>query len=165
MQLPPTTEVSLEKNANFTKLKPPKSGFSRSFHWITAAFKSRTCLWWSVIGIHAEDLGGHRLNEFGRCWRWLVGQQSAWQKESCGAFTWLGKKKRTVPQRGIWMRKHLLFGQPQICFTLESVEICSELLWKGSCPSLYLLQHEGKESMGIVIITQRSSHRHTDFWL
>lgn len=137
MQLPPTTEDSMEKNANFTKLKTPKSGFSRSFHWITALFKSRIRLWWSVIGIHAEDLGGPRLNEFGRCWRWLVGRQSAWQKESCGAFTWL-EKKRTVPQRGIWMRKHLLLGQTQICFPLESMEICSKSCFERDPVRLYI---------------------------
>lgn len=34
------------------------------------------------------------------------------------------KKKRTVPQRGIWIIKHLLFGPIQRGFPLESVEIC-----------------------------------------
>lgn len=128
MQLPPQNEVSLEKNADFTKLNTPKSGFSRSFHWITAAFKSRTRLWWSVIGIHTEDLGGHRLNEFGRCWRWLLGRQSAWQKESCGAFTWLGKKKK---KKNSSTEGHLDEKTPVVwtnsnMLPLESVEICSK---------------------------------------
>lgn len=77
---------------------------------------------------------GHRLNEFGRCWHWPVGRQSAWQEES-GAFT--KKKKRTSPQRGVWIRKHLLFGQTQRRVPLESVEICSECCFERD--RLYIL--------------------------
>lgn len=171
MQLLPTPEVRLEKNTKFTKLNIPKGGFRRSLHWITAPFKSRTCLRWSVIGIcvigiHAEDLGGHRLNEFGRCWRRLVGRQSAWQKESCGAFTWLEKKDGSP--EGHLDKKHLLFEQTQICFPLESVEMWSKSCFERDAVHLYILiifQHENTENMRSVIITQPSSHRHTDFWL
>lgn len=167
MQLPPQNEVSLEKNANFTKLNTPKSGFSRSFHWITAAFKSRTCLWWSVIGIHAEDLGGHRLNEFGRCWRWLLGRQSAWQKESCGAFTWLGKKKKKEQfHRGAFgWENTCCLDKLKYASTGKCGNLLQKLLWKRSCPSFYLLLHQGKENKTIVITTQPSSRRHTHFWL
>lgn len=83
---------------------------------------------------------GHRLNEFGRRWHWPVGRQSAWQEESCGAFRKKKKsneKKLTAPQRGVWIRKHLLFGQTQRWFPPQRVEICSECCFERD--RLYIL--------------------------
>lgn len=172
MQLPPTTEVSPEKNANFTKRKNPRQKVDSTGHFTGSQLRLSPELVFdsSAIGIRAEDLGGRRLNEFGRCWRRLVGRQSAWQEESCGAFMTRKKtkkkKKRPVPQRGIWMGKHLLFGPTQICFPLESVELCSNSRFERDPVHLYVSSStENKKNMTIAIATQPSSHRHTDFGL
>lgn len=56
---------------------------------------------------------------------WLDGNQLG-RKRAAVPSVDQKKKKRTVPQRGVWIIKHLLFGQIQRGFPLESVEICSE---------------------------------------
>lgn len=95
---------------------------------------------------------GHRLNEFGRCWRWLVGRQSAWQEEMC---IHISPKKRTVPQRAAWRRKHLLFGQTQICFPLQSVEIFPKSPFeRGPPPRSRSLRRQGAGTTRQVVINQ-----------